>query len=155
EAQAACDGAIRQKYDREHRVAGTVLAAETGALLSAVEAEIIQRENARSEREEHGKGTSNWLAAGILEELQLARVTRQLEGLTLSDVSHLYQAWTDETDRTAIRLLEGSIADGLVSRLRLRPDPESDAEALLQLRKSVGERRRGRVPAALVSLRDR
>jgi hypothetical protein len=158
EALAAYENTFRGKLDTEARVDVAVIEAEEGALKAAVEDAIAKAETLKSEREIRGTGDSNHLQAAMLEELIGQRLRGEFAMMTAGELAAAYETWTDEGDRTAVRLVEAAITtrQGL-SKLRLQPavDPTQDALAIQALQKRVAERRKARVPKALYEQRAR
>jgi len=146
---------FRAKYDREREVEATLLESEAKALEAEIAAAIAKGATVPSERDIHATSTSNALIAGVLEELQVQRLRAEWSTQTLTEIAEQYPTWTDERDRTAVRLLEAAITGRGPTSLGVKADPDHDARALLKLQAAVSERRRARVSPALVSLQDR
>jgi hypothetical protein len=145
----------RTTYDRTRKVEAVVLESETTVLVDAVEAAIVAAETLPSERQQHGSSTEKGLSAAILEELIGQRLMREFGAMTIADLAEHYAHWTDGADRTAVRAVEAALTNGGLGRLGLRPDPDRDAEAILQLQRAVAARRKARVAPSLYVLRDR
>jgi hypothetical protein len=141
----------RTQYDRARRAEATVLDIETDVLRAAIADAITAAETLPSERRVHGTTSEKGLLAAVLEETVAARLAREWPTMTIADLDAAYASWTDEGDRTAVRLVEQALTAGGLSRLGLKPEGDATREALAvqALQRRVAERRRARVPAGL------
>ncbi len=155
EALTKYEAGWRAQYDADRAAEASALDIETTILAERINEAIAAGADVRSEREVHGTGTANGLTAGVLEELVLQRVSRELASLTLRDIKDLYASADDVRDRTLVRFVEQAVASGKLSRLGAEPDPSTDAGAALELQAAVAARRRARVAPSLMLLRER
>jgi hypothetical protein len=141
----------RRQYDGARGAEATTLEVETTILHEAISEAITAAQTLPSERALHGTTTEKALLAALLDEQIKSNLTRVFPTMTATDLEAQYASWTDEADRSAVRLVEAAVLGGVLERFGLKADadPMRDGLALQRLQRAVSDRRKARVPAAL------
>ena len=127
--RAKFENGVRTKYDADWRERAAALEQKHTALVREIAEQTTAWQQPPSETN-LGLDTMRQLVA-----------LQRWQGRTLADIMRAYQATPDTTNPTLIRLIETDL-----DAFKLRPDRETDATAVVDLRRAIAERRTSRIP---------
>jgi hypothetical protein len=145
----------RANRDAEGRAQAVVHDAKRSVIASELADAISRAETLRSRAHTEPMGSSNFLLASILDELQVARVRDEFIGLTRMQLVDVVERWKDDEHNPQVRLFEAAVQAGTLQQLGVRDDPETDALAIPRLERLVSTRRQARVPNTLLEAQAR